>query len=131
MSNFKVQEMKNRLISEIKKHILIFALGIAYYLWIVFTDIYIPCIFNKITGLKCPGCGITHMIMAIARFDFANAFLANPLLFIALPIMLAIYIRNRSYYIRTGNTSNRGMIIKILEYTMLVLTLAFWVARNI
>lgn len=123
--------MKNRLISEIKKHILIFAVGFAYYLWIVFTDIYIPCIFNKVTGLKCPGCGITHMMLAIARFDFKTAFLENPLLFIALPVMLGIYIRNRIYYVRTENKANRGMIIKTLEYTMLFLTLLFWVVRNI
>ena len=123
--------MKNRLISEINKHILIFAIGLAYYLWIVFTDIYIPCIFNKVTGLKCPGCGITHMMLAIARFDFKTAFLENPLLFIALPVMLGIYIRNRIYYVRTGNKANRGMIIKTLEYSMLFSTLVFWVARNI
>lgn len=123
--------MKKRLISELKKHILIFAAGIAYFIWVCTTNIYIPCIFNKITGLKCPGCGITHMIISVCRFDFLQAFQANPFLFVVLPVMVTFYIVNKVHYIYKGTKIKRGKIISCLEYILLALTILFWIGRNI
>ncbi|NOY90582.1 MAG: DUF2752 domain-containing protein [Deltaproteobacteria bacterium] len=37
-----------------------------------------PCGFKLVTGLPCPGCGLTHSFTAMAHFDFVGAVLANP-----------------------------------------------------
>ncbi len=57
-------------------------IGICYFVWLRLTNIPIPCLFYKLTGYKCPGCGITTMIMCVSRLDFAGAFEANPFLFV-------------------------------------------------
>ena len=55
-------------------------------------NIYIPCLFHKITGFYCPGCGITRMLYAIITGDLYQAFRYNPLLFITLPAILFLWI---------------------------------------
>lgn len=52
-----------------------------------------PCTFYRITGLPCPGCGLTTCFTHMARFHFRKAFLVHPfgpLLFGAL-LLLLIY----------------------------------------
>lgn len=123
--------MKERLTVELKKHSVIFGIGLIYYLWVVITDIYIPCIFRVLTGYKCPGCGIAHMFVAISQFDLSGAFLANPLMFIFLPLWGIIYGVSMVYYIKTGEKMNGGKIVKFLEYSFLLLIFVFWIVRNI
>ena len=56
--------------------------------WLKVTGIGIPCIFRKITGWYCPGCGITTLILCISEQDFVGAFRANPFLFVTSPFLL-------------------------------------------
>jgi len=45
------------------------------------------CAFKNLTGLPCPGCGLTHSFCALAKGDIGDAFLFNalgPPLFVAL-----------------------------------------------
>lgn len=39
-----------------------------------------PCLFHRVTGLNCPGCGGTRALSAMLRLDFATAFWYNPLI---------------------------------------------------
>ncbi len=34
----------------------------------------IPCMLHRMTGLECPGCGLTRAIAAVVRLDVAAAF---------------------------------------------------------
>jgi hypothetical protein len=36
------------------------------------------CLMKKLLEIPCPGCGISHSIMAAFQFDLAKAWLANP-----------------------------------------------------
>ena len=36
------------------------------------------CLMKKLLGIPCPGCGISHSLMAAFRFDLAKAWFANP-----------------------------------------------------
>lgn len=82
-----------------KKLVVIFGMGIAYYLWLRAGGIAIPCIFRSITGWKCPGCGITTMIWNILELDFISAYQANPFLFLTAPLLVAeiVYVIVLSY----------------------------------
>ena len=64
-------------------------LGVVYYIWIRATGLFVPCMFYKLTGWKCPGCGITTMFYRLGMFDIHGAFLANPFLFVTGPFLLA------------------------------------------
>ena len=37
-----------------------------------------PCPLRALTGVPCPGCGMTHAYLCLLRLDFAGAFKENP-----------------------------------------------------
>ena len=43
------------------------------------TGFGIPCMLHEVTGLECPGCGLTRAIAAVVRLDLAAAFGFNAL----------------------------------------------------
>ena len=60
----------------------ILSIGLFYWLWIQLTDLAIPCLYLLTTGLRCPGCGVSRMLLALFRLDFAAAFDYNPVMFV-------------------------------------------------
>ncbi len=88
---------------------------------------FIPCIFHKITGFWCPGCGITRMLISILKLDFYQAFRYNPLLFTLLPFF-SIY--GVAYYINW--LENRQLNLpKIIWIILLIIVIFFMILRNI
>lgn len=53
----------------------------------------VNCLFKQLTGICCPGCGMTRAFNAILHFDFINAFFYN-ILSLPLFIFLIIFIVN-------------------------------------
>lgn len=105
-------------------------LGICYGLLISRIGFGIPCLFRLVTGLKCPGCGMTHMALCLLRGDLSGAFYENPVVLMLLPIGLILAIRLTVRYLRTGNKrltkwENRVVI------AMIVLLIGFGIARNL
>lgn len=66
----------------------VLAVGAGYLVWLRMTGIGIPCMFHKITGWLCPGCGITTLVLCLSKFDIQGAFQANPFLFVTGPFLL-------------------------------------------
>lgn len=95
---------------------------IIYFLINLKWHIYIPCIFHELTGLYCPGCGITRMFFALLKLDFINAFHYNPLVF----IMLLGYIFYKVISLRTP-----VKLPKYFSLILLVIVVLFGVLRNI
>ena len=60
----------------------ILSVGLIYLLWIGLTGLKIPCLYLLTTGLQCPGCGITRMLLSLLCLDFAAAFSFNPVVFV-------------------------------------------------
>lgn len=109
-------------------HILL--IGLAYSLWYQLTKVGIPCLFHQITGLYCPGCGITRMMMALLHFQFKEAFRNNPVICVCLPILGMIGVRWSIRYCKTGDMKFK----KWEEYMfliMIVLFILFGVLRNL
>ena len=66
------------------------AVGLLYTASLQLTGRLLPCFFHELTGLLCPGCGTTHMFLALARGELGVAFFANPLMLILLGLWLLI-----------------------------------------
>ena len=52
-----------------------------YYSFSQLTGFSVACPFYLLTGLYCPGCGITRLFFALMKFQFYQAFRYNPLVF--------------------------------------------------
>ena len=77
-------------------------LGLCYAAFIHITGWAIPCPFRLVTGLKCPGCGVTTMCLALLRLDFIGAWQANAGLLLAAPLLLTAVGSMAAQYVRTG-----------------------------
>lgn len=63
-------------------------------IFVVYPVLYlfnVGCPIRFITGVSCPGCGMTRAIVSILRLDFAGAFHYHPL-FILAPVMFLLFI---------------------------------------
>ena len=56
---------------------ILLGIGFAYYLLIQFTPFHLFCLFQRITKLACPGCGITHFLVRLLHFDIPGAVQEN------------------------------------------------------
>ena len=54
---------------------------------------YLNCYFRKITGLDCPGCGLTRGFIAFCHADFTEAFRVNALTYLVAPFFAYRLIR--------------------------------------
>jgi len=81
--------MKNRI-----KNICILTILTLFLLVIKF--IPVTCIFNQVTGISCPACGMTRAFYSILNFNFRDAFCYNILsiplfIFIVSSFIILIY----------------------------------------
>ena len=104
--------------------------GLLYALFIRATGLGIPCIFHTVTGLDCPGCGVSRMCLALLRLDFKTAWSSNPAVMALLPLFGAVAADMSVRYVRTGKAAEDGFCRAALIFSAAVLTL-FGVLRNI
>lgn len=104
-------------------------IGVAYLVFVLCTGLRIPCPLFELTGLKCPGCGVTRMIVSLARLDFFTAFLYNPFLFVTGPLVIGAVIYTETRYVLYESKMSRW--VEIFFYVELVLALAYGVLRNL
>ncbi|MEI7527712.1 MAG: DUF2752 domain-containing protein [Elusimicrobiota bacterium] len=68
------------------------------------------CPFKALTGLPCPGCGMTHAFLALGRLDLAGAYAWNPLVF-PLAALTALYAAGRvPRWVRSGKAVNSALL---------------------
>ena len=83
----------------------IFLLGMAgllYGIFVSYTGLAIPCLFRKVTGLLCPGCGVTGMCVALLHLDWRGAFSCHPVLFVLLLPLTAVFICSAAGDVQNG-----------------------------
>lgn len=91
--------MVNILLKYLKYHWIYFVVlgyfGIAISLYL-FTDVHIliPCVWKAVSGYECPGCGLTTALIALLRLEWREAWLANPLVYILVPVLIGLILRD-------------------------------------
>ena len=121
--------MCERLTKEIKRLLFVLLFGLAYLIFIRITGLSVPCPFHLATGLYCPSCGITGMFLALARLDFAGAFSHNPVIFVTLPVLLALYLTESIRYIKNGERA-LSRITKTILMIEIILLMIYGIIRN-
>ncbi|WP_051545187.1 DUF2752 domain-containing protein [Butyrivibrio sp. MC2021] len=89
----------------------------------------LPCIFRWVTGLMCPGCGMSHALAAIVRLDFGEAAKWNILSVTLLPVLIIFFIIRGIRYINKGKEDFRLWEILFLVACALVCAV-FFIKRN-
>lgn len=96
--------------------------GVLYLkVFIPVTGIHIPCIFRQITGLYCPGCGMTRASLALLNGDIYQSFRSNILIFIIVPLLIIFYLLEKNDKLKES---------RFLMGFMVAITIVFGVLRN-
>jgi hypothetical protein len=123
------QAFRIRLRETISKYVTVFAIGSSYLLVVLYTGWGIPCPVYAVTGLQCPACGVSRMILALLRMDFVTAWRMNPYLLLNAPIILVSLLATDIRFVRTGEGMHGA--VKILLWIELAMALSFGVLRNV
>lgn len=122
--------MRQRLKTLLLRGAVLVGAGAAYAGLIAVIGRGLYCPFWRLTGLLCPGCGVTRMCLALLRLDLAGAWRANAALLLALPVLAALAVRLMWVYVRAGRKMpSRGE--ERLIWALVVYFLAWGVVRNL
>ena len=94
------------------------------------STIYPVCLFHKFTGLNCPGCGSLRAMHHLTHGEFATAFHCNPLLIVALTVLVLTLIRRPG-----GRRNSRSRVFLLarpaMAWAMCAVVIVFGVLRNV
>jgi len=104
--------------------------GGAILLALALSGIRIPCIFNKVTGLYCPGCGNTRAVVALWQLDFSRALRCNLLFPVELFYLGWVAAWSAVRYLRGQGFGYRPPL-PVLDILVLALILLWGIVRNL
>jgi hypothetical protein len=87
------------------------------------------CLMKKLLGIPCPGCGISHSVMAAFRLDLRKAWFANPA-GIGVALLFSFQIVARPFAIALPRAA--GLVSSISRYgsnLSVILLLVVWTYR--
>lgn len=95
-------------------------------------SVWMPkCMIHSLTGLQCPGCGITRALHAALHGNFMEAIHYNLFLVISLPYLLAVGMVSYVPLLWRRDGLRRVVLGVPLAATYVVLFLIWFVVRNI
>lgn len=105
------------------------SIGVGYAAFAYAAQINIPCVLRWMTGIKCPGCGMTHAVLSFIDGNFKQALSYNLFLPVILFYVLVTYIYCAVQYVKKGEyrlTCGRDCFD-----ILFLIMMSFWsVARN-
>lgn len=106
------------------------AVAVVYFLFDPLESPYMPqCLFRRLTGLSCPGCGSQRVAHALLHGDLAGAFRANALLVAAIPALAWLA------WLETQRLRRPGLYMRVYSVATTVIVgvilILWWVIRNI
>lgn len=122
--------LKQRLFYTIKIYGMLLICALAYAAFCNWSGYGIPCAFKAITGLSCPGCGISRMFIHMLKLEWKEAFMSNQAVFVLLPLFVIYFIRRSIIYVKSG-TYHENAVTKTAIAAILVTLLVFGAVRNI
>lgn len=90
------------------------------------------CGFAAMTGLPCPGCGLTRSTHAILRGDLAHAYHTQPFAFVVSPLLGAMVAYAAITFLWKGQPSLPAFARRsglVLLAVLAALMLVFWAVR--
>jgi hypothetical protein len=91
---------------------------------------YPACWFNVLTGKLCPGCGGMRATHQLLHGHFSDAFILNPLVFIAVPVIFYAIVYY-SVFLIMNKTLPEIPVNKVIIVLSSIIMLFFWIFRNL
>ena len=108
---------------------ILLAVAIVYYfLYLNFPRFVIKCLLKEITGFKCPGCGITRMLVNFFKFNFMDGIKYNLFLAVTLPYVAYVIGYSCDLYIKGKDASK---IFSVFCYMYVGMLIVWGIVRNI
>jgi len=85
-----------------------------------------PCLFHKLTGLYCPGCGTARGLYKLLHGNLIGAWRMNPLMVITVPLLVYLVVRSSTQ----PRTEPKALPVW-LPWVIVGGIIAYWVLRNI
>ncbi len=120
---------KKRLVAVLLTALAVGVLGVGYAV-LVNNGIGIPCLFRTVTGLRCPGCGISRALAALLRGQLDRFIEYNPLAPLIVLYLLWLGFFTAKQYIQKGKIAYPAPC-KWIDVGVLALLLLWWIARNL
>jgi hypothetical protein len=92
---------------------------------------YPGCLFYRLTGFLCPGCGMTRATHATLHGDLAAAFRFNPLGMILFPMALTGVMFDLIAWVKGKPLPISLRVGGIWAWVIVASILSFWLLRNI
>ena len=90
------------------------------------------CLFHRLTGFHCAGCGITRALHALLHFRFAEAMRMHPLLVLSLPLVgYAVAIELTAWVLGDRYRGPRVRLPAWGYWILIATILGYWVLRNV
>jgi hypothetical protein len=108
---------------------ILMVIAIGYYiLYVNYPSFVVKCMFKQMTGFKCPGCGVTRMLVNFMEFDFMDGVKYNIFLAATLPFVVYIIVYSAYLYLvdKKGNK-----VFNVSCYVYAVLLVVWGIVRNI
>lgn len=103
------------------KEWLIPLLGLALYCALAFL-LHIPCPIKWITGISCPGCGMTRSLLSVCKLDLSAAVSYHPLIFyliVAAPLYLLFLWRDMKRARKVLTVITVALMLAVYLYRMI------------
>ena len=91
----------------------------------------IPCVFHRVTGLYCPGCGTMRALVSLTQMQIARAIRYNAFLLVLLPLLAVKGFQTAVFYLKSGASPAEGGKEQTLWITVTVLFVVFGILRNL
>ena len=108
--------------------LLLIAGGILYLL--ARLELPVPCLFYRITGLRCPGCGNTRAVMALLEWNLPTMLRYNLFFPVEIAYLIWVYCHCAARCLKTGRFSYRSPV-PALDWCFLTSILLWGILRNV
>lgn len=100
-------------------------IGVLFVAWLALYLLDIGCVFRLMTGIPCPGCGMTRAWLAALRLDFSAALAYHPLFWVVPIAFVLAFVREEV----ASSRLKRGIDIAVI--VLCVLVVVVWIVRLI
>lgn len=123
-------KIKKRLKKVLLNFSVVLSFGLIYYMINSCFGIGFPCAFHELTGLYCPGCGVTRMFKYLLQLDFESAYKSNRFIFICLPFLVPLFtIRIVKYILYDEKIISKS--VNVILNILIIIAIIFSILRNI